>query len=389
VLVLGVFVGTGVVQSAAAIAASAEQQPPPVIPGLPPATAATTAAVNGPRVNPDRTITFRLFGPQASLVELDFLTPGSKPIAMRKGNDGFWTVTVGPQAPDIYIYHFIVDGVCTIDLHNGDIDIGRAQAANVIEVPGASPRFDESMYVSEASIHIRDYISKVLGLRRRLYVWVPPEYDAEPNRRFPVLYLRHGNGATEMNWSAMGRAGVIAENLIRAGRAVPMIIVMPNGYPSTTGAGSSPEGITATTAELLHDIVPFVDRRYRTLSRADQRAIAGLSMGGGQAFVSGLRNPETFAWVGAFSSGVISDPRFDFKKAVPGFLESPSLSNQKVHLLFLSCGTEDPRLKGYEQLVDTLKAAGVAHQYFTTPGDHEFKVWRRSLAEFLPRLFKP
>jgi len=225
---------------------------------------------------------------------------------------------------------------------------------------------------------------------RQLYVYTPPQYDTEPNRRFPVLYLRHGSGDTEENWSDTGRAGVIVDNLIAQHKAVPMIVVMPNGdTDGTWGGGSSPEGIALLGQELLHDIVPLIEKTYRVAPGRENRAITGLSMGGGQAFTIGLKRLDQFAWVGEFSSGLVSDTEFRLDRHLPGFLDYPDEVNQKLKLLFLSCGTEDPRFPGQLDLLDVLKQHQIKYVWFPTPGVHEWKVWRHALAEFARRVFQP
>ena len=307
---------------------------------------------------------------------------------MMRDSQGLWSVTIGPEPPEIYRYAFLVDGISMPDPHNQSAVVGRAQLTSYVEVPGSPPRFDQWRDVPHGALHLREYRSAVLGIQRTLYVWVPPQYEVESRRRFPVVYLRHGNGDPASTWATLGHAGIIAENLIADGRATPMILVMPSGYPSDSGEGSTEEGVVATTRELLEDIVPFVDGHYRVVGDAAHRAIAGLSMGGMQAFISGLRNVDKFAWIGAFSSTVvILDPRFNLRAAIPG-LDDAAATNKRVRLLFLSCGTEDPRFDGHLTLMSVLKANGIRHEWFSTPGSHEWKVWRQSLAEFLSMLFK-
>lgn len=164
-----------------------------------------------------------------------------------------------------------------------------------------------------------------------------------------------------------------------------MLIVMPNGYPAH-GEGSTPEGTEETARELMADIIPLVEKTYRVIGDADHRAIAGLSMGAGQAFLTGLRHTDTFGYVGVFSSGVVSDVDFDLRTSVPGLVAK---SAPQPRLLFLSGGTDDPRYAGYIKLMETLKANGIRYEWFSTPGAHEWKVWRHSLAEMVPRLFVP
>jgi enterochelin esterase-like enzyme len=338
-----------------------------------------------PEVHPDRTIVFRLRAPEASKVTLSFA--GAKP--MYKDESGVWTATVGPLAPEIYQYNFIVDGVRILDPGNPHIKNGRALDASIVEIPGNPPRFDELQAVPHGALHIRTYLSTALHKPRRLYVYTPPQYDQEPNRRFPVLYLRHGSGDTEENWSDTGRAGIILDNLIAQHKAVPMLIVMPNGDTDGTWAGgSSPQGIELLTRELLADIIPMIDRAYRVAPGRENRAITGLSMGGGQAFTMGLRHLDLFAWVGEFSSGLVSDSEFHLDRYLPGFLDAPDDVNRKLKLLFLSCGTEDPRYPGQLDLAATLKQHRIRYVWYPTPGVHEWKVWRHALAEFSQKVFQ-
>lgn len=365
---------------------------PTVLPA--PAAAATRTPPPRPPTSPevlaDRRVTFRLQAPSADKVELAGVAGQTRP--MTKDDNGLWSLTLGPLEPEIYRYQFVVDGLRITDPVNAWVDVGRNAANSLFEIPGSPARFDERRPGPGGTLHIRHYHSNILGVARRVFIHVPAAYDAEPARRFPVLYLRHGNGDFENTWSDLGRAGVILDNLVAEGRAVPMIIVMPNGYPGDAPRAASPSGTGGedpTSAELLEDLLPLVEKHYRVLPGPAHRAIAGLSMGGGQAFFTGLKHPEVFAWVGAFSSGVVSAPHFDFAAALPGFLDAPAASNARLRLLFLSCGTEDSRFTGYLRVVATLKEHGIRHEWLALPGAHEWKVWRHSLAALLPQLFQP
>jgi len=226
-----------------------------------------------PEVRLDRTIVFRLRAPEAAQVTLSFA--GSKP--MSKDDAGVWSATVGPMDPEIYQYNFVVDGVRMLDPGNPNLKNGRTPDASIVEVPGNPPRFDELQAVPHGALHIRAYLSTPLKRPRKLYVYTPPQYDLERNRRFPVLYLRHGSGDNEENWSDTGRAGVILDNLIAQHKATPMLIVMPNGDTDGSWAGgSSPEGIEMLSQELLSDIIPMIDRTYRVARGRENRAITGL-----------------------------------------------------------------------------------------------------------------
>jgi enterochelin esterase family protein len=343
-----------------------------------------------PEVHSDRRITFRIRAPQASEVSLVFGAWNPKPQAMSKDESGVWSLTIGPVEPEIYTYSFLVNGLKVLDSSNPTVKTGNALDASVVEVPGTPPRFDEVQNVPHGAIHVRTYNATALGRQRSLYVYVPPEYDKDPARKFPVLYLRHGGGDVESNWSADGRAGIILENLIAQQKAVPMLIAMTNGNTDGTWAGgSSPQGMAQLEKELMADVLPFVERNYRVLPGRENRAITGLSMGGGQAFTMGLRNLDQFAWVGEFSSGLISDADFDLNRYMPGFLSNASEVNRKLRLFYLSCGTDDPRFAGQQNLVDLLKQHDIRATFVSTPGGHEWKVWRHLLADFLVRIFRP
>ena len=309
---------------------------------------------------------------------------------MTRDAAGVWTITIEPVAPELYTYAFTVDGVRVLDLANPNLKTGgRGLDASEVEVPGTPPRFDEVQDVPHGVLHIHRYMSTPLKRLRGLYVYVPPDYEKDPKRRFPVLYLRHGSGDNEANWSDDGRAGAILENLLARKKATPMLIVMPNGDTDNTWAGgSSPEAMDLLAKELFADVIPLVEKNYRVLAGREHRAITGLSMGGGQAFTIGLKNLDSFAWVGEFSSGLVSDAAFDLDKHLPGFLAEASKVNQKLKFFFLGCGTEDPRYQGQLDLSARLKEHEIRHEFFSTPGGHEWKVWRHLLADFLQRVFK-
>ncbi len=343
-----------------------------------------------PEVGSDRRITFRVKAPKAGQVELLFGAWNSKPQAMSRNSAGVWSVTIGPVEPQIYTYTFLLDGARVLDSANPALKTGaHGLDASVVEVMGSPARFDEVRAVPHGSTHVLQYMSTPLKRLRALYVYVPPQYEAERRRKFPALYLRHGSGDTESNWSADGRAGVILENLLAEGKAEPMLIVMTNGDTDQTWVGgSSPQAMQALGQELLGDVIPLIEKRYRVRVGREHRAIAGLSMGGGQAFTIGLRNLGMFAWVAEFSSGLLSDVNFDLKAHVPGFLEDAKASNARLKLLYVSCGDADPRIPGHENLSGLLHSKGIRHEYVTVPGGHEWVVWRKLLADLLPRLFR-
>ena len=346
-----------------------------------------------PTVHPDRGVTFRLQAPEARAVALS-IEGFPEPQPMSQGENGVWSITIGPLEPSLRLYTFLVDGLRIADPANphltGTIRLGRS----VLDVPGTPPRFDEQQDVPRGAVQLRHYFSSVLQRQKSLYVYTPPSYDMDKSSAFPVLYLRHGGGGLEYSWLGGGRADVILDNLIAEGKAKPMLIVMTNGWvDDPVGRGrspdyGSPEAFKKLGEELIEDVVPLVEAKYRVLSGPENRAIAGLSMGAGQAFLIGLRNRDKFAWIGEFSSGHVSKLNFDLSQEVPGLLEDPAAGNEELRLFWLSCGSDDPRAIGQQRLSELLKSHGIRHEYRETPGAHEWKVFRADLADFSQKIFK-
>ena len=359
-----------------------------------------------PEVLPDHRITFRISAPKATEAVLRFSEGSPQLHPMTKGEDGIWSVTIGPVEPEIYTYSFLVDGTKTIDLANPIMKVGASIDASVVEIPGDPPRFDQVQEVPHGSINIHTYASRVGKTQRGLYVYVPPDYYSQPAKRFPVLYLWHGGGGAEQDWSRDGRAGVILDNLIAQKKAVPMLIVMPNNVPGTpapgvtAAPGASPPPATGAGGanypllrrELLEDIIPFVAKHYRTIENRENRAIAGLSAGGGTTLNVGLGSLDTFAWIAEFSSGIFGGVsgygQFDIEKISPGFYEDPAATNKKLKLFYMSCGTEDPRLPFQKKALEEFQNHKIHVTFAAFPGAHEWKVWRHSLADLAPRLFR-
>jgi enterochelin esterase-like enzyme len=360
----------------------------------------------GPEVHPDRSITFRIEAPNAKAVTLLFGEGQIQPRPMTKGDGGVWSITIGPVAPHLYTYSYSIDGARVVDRSNRHVKTGSAQLyASLVDVPGTPPRFDQWQDVPHGVIHIVQYTATPLKFRKSIYVYTPPGYSETSTRRYPVLYLRHGGGDWERSWSVEGAAGVIADNLIAQGKVEPLIIVMTNGHISPEGGSSptssTPDAIRLLTAEQLGDVIPLVDRMFRTLPQRESRAIAGLSMGAGQAFTIGLNNLDTFAWVAEFSSGMLSrsvdvtefDPaepaRQPLRKLIPGAYDDADAINRRLKLLWLGCGADDRRFPGQLRFVQALDDLGIRHHPFKEiPGDHEWGVWRRFLADFLQLIFR-
>jgi enterochelin esterase family protein len=377
---------------------------PAVLLAVAPARAQTSgsrpAPIVSPEVGPDRRVTFRIKGPKASAVSVSASVgtlnpkpagavkdqPGMWTVPLQKDAGGLWTLTLGPLEPDVYRYVFFVDGVRAIDEANPNVRPGGAILWSYFEVPGNPPRFDEWQDVPHGSVQYRTYRSTVTKAIRNVAIYVPPDYDRDPNRRFPVLYLLHGGGDSEEGWVRLGHAPEIEENLLAQHKAVPMLIVMP--YGDTPGDATKFESIEAFGRELFGDVFPLVEKNYRVAGNRENRAIVGFSMGGGQSFTLGLRNRDKFAWVGEFSAGAFGQAGFDLEKQVPGFLKDPAAVNKELRLLFLGCGTEDTRYPAHVRLTELLAKNGIRYRFQGSPGEHEWTVWRHLLAEFLPELFQ-
>lgn len=343
-----------------------------------------------PVVRDDAAITFRLRAPQAREVVLLFDEWEVTEAPMQRDTSGVWNVTIGPVEPGVYQYRFRIDGFETIDPVNPAIKAGTTVYGSVVEVPGTGkPRFDEVCGAPAGEVHTLAYRSTPLRRQRSALVYVPRAAVEHPARRFPVLYLRHGGGDSERSWIADGRAAVILDNLIAAGKAVPMYVVMTNGLTDGSWAGgSTPEGIAALEEELLRDVIPLVEKRYRVFRDKRRRAIAGLSMGGGQAFVIGLRNLDRFSAIGQFSAGILSDGPFDYARYGIGAIDDPARINRELALLWIACGTKDPRYAGHLDTTEELRRRGVRFEFHDAPRGHEWQFWRMQLHEFAQRIFR-
>jgi len=343
-----------------------------------------------PVIHADHTVTFSLDAPKADQVEL-MSGPDMSRLPFVKDEEGNWEITIGPLEPDLYTYGILVDGLRIVDPSNPDMQGGTAPGFNLFNVPGDPPRFDELQELPHGSVQILTYYSSVQDLYRKVFVYVPPDYDRDPSQKYPVLYLRHGGGGNETSWYNEGCAPIIMDNLLARGMVVPMLIVMPNGNVESGPAGYSDEAIQIAADELFEDVIPLIESHYRVNKDQENRAIAGLSMGGGQSFYIGLRNIDQFDWVGTFSSGIfggIPGSEFDAEEEIPGLLTDSRRFNESLDLFYVSVGEQDPRYVYTKAVVDTFREHGLDVVYRTEPGVHEWKVWRLSLADFLPRLFR-
>ena len=376
-----------------------------------------------PMVNSQRMVRAQISAPQANSVKLDI---GGVKYDMKKDENGVWTGESAPQDEGFHYYQLEIDGASVPD-PGSKYYYGASRWGSGIDIPAADKEFYTVKNVPQGSINEIYYWSSVTESMRHGYIYLPAEYYSNPDKKFPVLYLQHGMGENETGWSAQGKTGIIMDNLIAAGKAVPFIIYMDNGLNARRPgeqqggfggfggqrpqAGQRPQGAPqggqrpqgaqgqrpggargmggagfanmarmfggAFEDVLMKDIIPMVEKNYRVIADTEHRAMAGLSMGGMQTHGITLANPTKFAYVGIFSGGTISPDELtdaaDFKKT------------NKV--LFMSCGGKENM--GVDKAAEDLKAIGInAHSYVSPETAHEWQTWRRSLYQFAQLIFK-
>jgi enterochelin esterase-like enzyme len=351
-----------------------------------------------PRVYPDGRATFRLAAPNAAKVQLAGAITAS-PVDMTKGGDGTWTVTIPPAVAGFHYYWFVVDGLQVND-PSSDTFFGYGKPTSGIEIPKPGEDFYFPKDVPHGEVRMIWYLSKTTGEWRRAMVYTPPGYDTNVRTRYPVLYLQHGAGEDETGWTKQGHANFILDNLLADKKAKPMIVVMDKGYAyrpgeRPAGRGAGPGGMAASGAlsgsafesVVIDDLIPMIDRTFRTLSDREHRAMAGLSMGSMQAMQITLRNLDKFSWIGLFSGATVSG---DLDTAYNGVFKNSAEFNKRVHLLWIGAGTAEARLMESLKASDgLLTKRGVKHVIFISPETaHEWHTWRRHFNDFAPRLFQ-
>ncbi len=372
-----------------------------------------------PCVYPDNRVAFRLVAPDAQKVQVRL----GQDYPMTRDANGVWTVTLPPQVVGFHYYYLVIDGVQVSDPAS-ETFFGVNRVSSGVEVPEQGVDYYLPKDVPHGEIRSRWYFSKVTGAWRQCFVYTPPDYDANQRARYPVLYLLHGGGEDQRGWPTQGKANFVLDNLIAAGKAKPMLIVMdsmsarrpgetggfgggaaggrgaaPGGRGSAGGAqqaGPGPgrnasaamlAGNATFTEMLLKDLIPMVDSTYRTLADRENRAMAGLSMGGMQTFATATAHLDTFAYIGGFSGSAGSGGTFDQKTTGNGVYADAAAFNKRVKLLWLGVGTEEsPNTKKFH---DALDQVGIRNVYFESKGTaHEWLTWRRCLNDFAPRLFR-
>ena len=344
-----------------------------------------------PEVRADNRVTIRFRAPNAKEVSVS-LEGVPKSIPMIKDDQGVWSLTTDPLAPDYYGYSIIADGVNMFDPSNHSVKPNFLYRASELHVPGPPSLPWEISAVPHGEIHHHFYKSTVVGDDRDYFVYTPPGYDSHRSHSYPVLYLLHGFSDDASGWTAVGRANIILDNLIAQGKAKPMLIVMPLGYGApeillpNSGAfrdrSLTDRNFDKFREALLGEVIPRVEAEYSVLKDRNSRAIAGLSMGGSESLLTGLNTLDKFGWIGAFSTGGINE---EFDKE---FSKVNAQSTEQLHLLWVACGRDDSLIEINRKFRAWLAAKNVKHVDIETPGYHTWMVWRRNLADFSSLLFR-
>jgi enterochelin esterase-like enzyme len=419
-----------------ALAAGALAQQPPA--GQPPQGQAVAArpapAPRSAEVASDGRVTFRVNAPKAAQVVLNGDWPGGRGLSMTKDPSGTWTLTTDPLTPEIWMYTLSIDGVTTLDPGNSRVFRDGVRRLNALPIPGTGSALYQVGKVPHGTVAAVWYPSPALKAPRRMLVYTPAGYEGG-TQKYPVLYLFHGGGGDEEAWNELGSTSAIMDNLIAQGKAKPMIVVMPNanwndtsilepagprGQPAAPRAGQPgaapaapravlPGGAPAAPAqdysvaerEIVTGMIPYIESNYRVMPGRENRAIAGLSMGGGISINVGLKRLDLFASVAQFSSGMFGGtgpaagtgtgggyPPFDIDKISSGFLKDAAATNKKLKLLYFSCGDDDPRMPFQKKVADDFRNAKIVLTFKNYPGAHEWRVWRNSLADAAGMLFQ-
>ena len=338
------------------------------------------APLVSPELLPDGGVTFRFKAPKAT--EVKVVGQFGAEAVLTKDEKGVWAVTVPSVLAGVHEYHFSVDGLNVIDPQNSALKPQRWPGSSILHVPATPPAPWDWQDIPHGVIHVHSYASKALGKPRRILVYTPPAAEGP----LPVLYLSHGYSDDERTWSVHGKAPWIMDSLIAEKKAVPMIVVMPDGHaiaPGTAGFDDyGPANSEALCRELVQDIIPLVEAGYKVSAKPEARAFAGLSMGGHHALTVALNHHDKFGWIGAFSSA--PPPA----KTVAAGLDNAEATNRDLKLFWIACGKKDFLFQRNNEFTTLLKEKGIRHEYLETEGDHSWPVWRRYLVDFAPKIFR-
>ena len=348
-----------------------------------------------PQILPDNRVVFRVKAPDVQKLQVDL----GKKYDMMKDTGGYWKVTTDPIGEGFHYYSLLIDGVPTVD-PSSQTFYGMGRMASGIDIPDKDMDYYQAKNVPHGQVRSVNYYSNITKAWRRANVYTPPGYDSAIDKRYPVLYLQHGAGEDETGWPTQGKMDFILDNLIAEKKATPMIVVMDRGYatdptrPINTNIPPGPgRGMSNNVFPevLVKEVIPMIDKTFRTLTDRDHRAMAGLSMGGFQTFQTTMTNLDKFAYIGGFSGASFLQPGTDVKQMYNGVWSNADEFNKKVKLVYISIGTAEPErmYTGVKGFHEALEQAGIKHVYYESPGtSHEWQTWRRSLRQFASLIFK-
>jgi enterochelin esterase family protein len=344
--------------------------------------------INSPQVRQDNTVVFNFLSPKAKEVKLSTQFEKS-PALMTKDSSGIWTITLGPVKPDIYPYHFIVDGTPVADPRNSAIFPNEGFQSSLVEITGPKPLVHTLQNVPHGTVYYRYYNSPELGIRP-VVIYTPPGYEKEMKTKYPVLYLLHGTTDTEETWTKVGKANVILDNLIVQGKAKPMIIVMPYGraYPTiskSSGSLRNWENLQEFKKDFLNSLIPFVEQNYRVKADKDNRAIAGFSGGGGETLYLGLNTPELSSWICGFAPGMLKE---EFERNNALAFADPASTNKRLKLFWIGVGKEDMLYNVITAYLKVLEEKGIKHETLISDGGHTWMNCKFYLTTIAQKLFK-
>jgi enterochelin esterase family protein len=357
-------------------------------------------AVKSAEILPDNSVIFRLLSKGADSVAVsgDWMPGFGTRIPMVKNDTNLWTLTVGPLKPELYGYSFIINGVRVLDPNNPQVKRDGIRYENMFLITGAESDLYSVKNVPHGTLSKIWYESKTLKLNRRMYIYTPAGYE-ESKQKYPVFYLLHGGGGDEDAWTTLGRTCQIMDNLIAQGKAKPMIVVMPNGNPGQAAAFTDAPVSMAASApysmgmglfeeSLVKDIMPYVESHYRVLANRDNRALAGLSMGGMQTLTLTGNNPSMFGYIGVWSMGLVDAAAMGLKPDPDQDTKFETLKKSGYKLYWVGVGKDDFLYKSVQNLRSELDKHGLIYTYRESTGGHTWANWRIYLSEFAPQLFK-
>jgi enterochelin esterase-like enzyme len=349
---------------------------------------------------PDNSVTFRLLSKEAGSVAVsgDWMPGFGASVPMVKNDTNLWTLTVGPLKPELYSYTFLINGVRVLDPNNPQVKRDGTRNESMFLIPGAESDLYIVKDVPHGTLAKIWYESPGLKLTRRMYVYTPAGYE-NSNNKYPVFYLLHGGGGDEDAWTTLGRTCQIMDNLIALGRAKPMIVIMPNGNPGQTAAFTDAPSRPVTTnpydmgmglfeESLVKDIIPYVESHYRVISDRDNRALAGLSMGGMQTLALTGSYPSMFGYIGVMSMGLVDAASMGLKPDPDQDKKFESLKDSGYKLFWVGVGKDDFLYKSVQSLRSSLDKHGLKYTYRESTGGHSWSNWRIYLSEFAPQLFR-